>query len=76
MEVVLGMVFLSFKNIDVYFNTEKLIWNNNTVAKRLPITRKVKLINKYKFAKIDLDKNCDFDCIYDCFRSCDTNSFF
>lgn len=56
MEVVLGMLFLTFSNADIQFAEKKLTWRFYITAKVLPTTKQVELINK-KFAKEALDKN-------------------
>ncbi len=57
MEVVLGMLFLTFSNADFQFSAEKLTWSSYTAAEALPTTNWVKLINKREFAKTALDRN-------------------
>lgn len=57
MEVVLRMLFLSFCKANIQFNAEKLTWRLYTFAKTLPTTRRVKLIDKKKFAKTAFNKN-------------------
>ncbi len=65
MEVVLGISFLSFNNINVKFaELEKLTWRSYIAAKALPITNRVKIINKKKFAKAALNKNFETFVIY------------
>lgn len=51
MKVVLGMLFFSPSNANFWFNIGKLIWRFYTVAKALPTTSRVELINKTEFAK-------------------------
>ena len=55
MEVVLGMFFLTFSNADIQFAGKELTWRSYTTAEALPITKRVKLIDKKKFAKAVLD---------------------
>lgn len=57
MEVVLGMLFLSFSKADIQFDAEKLTWRSCTAAEALPTTRRVELIDKKKFAKAALNEN-------------------
>lgn len=58
MEVVLGILFLSFSNINIEFaKLEKLIKKIYTTIKALSITSQVKFVNKRKFIKIALDRN-------------------
>ena len=56
MEVVLEMSFLAINNADTQFDTESFTWKSYSAAKALPTTRRVKLIDKYDFAKAALDE--------------------
>ena len=49
-EVVLEMPFLTLSNADVDFSGRKLRWRTYTTEKALPITRRIKLVDKKKFA--------------------------
>ena len=51
------MPFLTFSNTDIQFAQKKLTWRFYTIAKALPTTKQVEIINKKKFTKIVLDKN-------------------
>lgn len=53
------MSFLSFNNINIQFGTERLIWRLYIIAKALPTTRRVKLIDKMRFARTALNKNSE-----------------
>ena len=57
MEVVLEMSFCTLPDINVQFVEKKLKWKSYTTAKALPITKRVELIDKQKFATTALDKN-------------------
>ncbi len=57
MKLVLEILFLVFSNADFQFAAEKLTWRSYTVAKALPTTSWVKLIDKREFAKAALDEN-------------------
>ena len=46
MEVVLGMLFLTFSNADVQFAELKVTWRIYIIKKALPITCQVKIINR------------------------------
>ena len=59
MEVVLGMLFLTFSNADIQFAEKELTWRSYTAKEVLPTTRKVELINKKEFAKAALDINIE-----------------
>ncbi len=64
-EVVLGMPFLSFSNVDVEFEElGKLIWRSYTTAKALLTISQVKLINKREFAKAALDRRSEIFLVY------------
>lgn len=58
------MHFLAFGNTNVQFRAKKLTQNFNTTNEALPIAWQTKLINKYKFAKITLNKNSDTFVMY------------
>ncbi len=65
MEVVLGILFLSFSNVDIKFaELGKLTWRLYTVTKVLPTTSWVKLIDKKVFAKAVLDENSEIFVVY------------
>ena len=57
MEVVLGMFFLTFNNVDVQFAEKKLTWKIYITKEALPTTRWVKIINQKGFIKAALDEN-------------------
>ena len=59
MEVVLGMLFLSFSNADFQFDAGELTWRSYIVAEALPTARRVELINKHEFAKAALGENSE-----------------
>ena len=51
MEVVLGMLFLTFNNANIQFAEKELTWRSYTTAEALPTTKRVELIDKREFAK-------------------------
>ena len=51
------MLFLTLSNADVQFVEKELTWRSYTIAKALPTTKRVELIDKKEFAKAALDKN-------------------
>lgn len=55
------MLFLSLSNTNVEFakTSRKLTWKSYIVIETLPTTSRVKLIDKKKFAKAVLVKNCE-----------------
>ena len=59
MEIVLGMLFQSFSNVDIQLDTESFTWSSYSAAEALPTTRWVKLIDKHKFAKAALNENSE-----------------
>ena len=59
MEVILGMPFLALSNADIQFAEKELTWRFYTVAEALPTTKRVKLIDKKKFAKAALDEQSE-----------------
>ena len=58
-KVILGMLFLTFSNVDVQFAQGELTWRSYTPAEALPTTKRVELINKKEFAKAALDENSE-----------------
>lgn len=56
MEVVLGMLFLTFISADLRFAKRKLVWRAYNIAKVLSMSQKVDIINKKKFTAMALDK--------------------
>ena len=59
MEVVLGMPFLAFSNVDIQFAEKELIWRSYTAAEALSTTKWVELIDKKEFAKATLDEESE-----------------
>ena len=59
LEVILKMLFLTFSNVDIQFAQEEFTWRPYILAKALPTTKRVKLINKKEFAKVALDENSE-----------------
>ena len=57
MEVVLGIPFLTLLNTGVQFVEKELEWRSYITAEVLPTTKRIKLINKRKFAAAALDEN-------------------
>ena len=51
------MFFIIFNNIDIRFAKKVLIGRSYTIKEALPTIRKIKLIDKQKFAKTVFDKN-------------------
>lgn len=62
--LVLGMLFLTPSNADLQFAEKKLEWRSFTTAEALPITKKVDLIDKRKFAAVALDENAETFVMY------------
>ena len=58
-KIVVGMLFLTFSNVDVQFVEIKLTWRFYTIAKVLPTTKWGELINKKEFAKTVLDEESE-----------------
>ena len=59
MEVVLGMFFLIFSNVDVQFAKKEVTWKTYITKKAFPTTYQVKIINQKKFAEAALDENVE-----------------
>ena len=64
MEVVLGMLFLTFNNANVQFAEKKLTWRTYTTKEALQTTRQVKIIDWKKFAKAAFNKNIKAFVVY------------
>ena len=64
MEVVLGMLFLTFSNANGQFVEKKLTWRSYTTAEALTTTKRVKLINKKGFVEATLDEKSETFVVY------------
>ncbi len=58
------MPFLSPSNADFQFGAREFIWRSYTASEALLTTRRVKLIDKKKFAKAALDENSETFVVY------------
>lgn len=56
-EIVFGIFFLFLSNSNWESDTRKLTWGSYTALEPLLITKKIGVINKYKFVEVTLDKN-------------------
>lgn len=63
-KVVLGILFLFFSNADFEFGIKKRIYRSYTTIEALPTAKKIKIINKYEFVKVILDRNSNNFVIY------------
>lgn len=59
MKMVLGILFLSFSNVDFQFNIEEFTWRFYIAAQVLIITSWVQLIDKKEFVLVALNKNSE-----------------
>lgn len=64
LDLVLTMPFSTLSNRNIQFVDKKSLRRSYIVAKTMPITKLVKLINKKVFAKARLDKNSETFVIY------------
>lgn len=55
MNVILGMPFLTFNNVEVLFTKRELIWQSYSLVEVLIITNQVQIIGQKKFAAIVLN---------------------
>ena len=55
LEVVLGILFLTFSKADIWFAEQELVWRTYTATEALPTTRRVEIINKKEFAAAALN---------------------
>ena len=56
-EVILGMLFLKFRNVNMSFGEKILIWRTYITNKALSITKRVQIIDKKDFVIVVLDVN-------------------
>lgn len=66
-KMVLGMLFLSFTNIDNQIVEKELVWRTYIAIEALPTTRRVKRINKKDFTKAVLYKDVELFVINKCY---------
>lgn len=65
MKVILKIPFLFFNNVDIEFaELRKLTLKSYTTAKTLPITRRIKLIDKKNLTQVALDVNSETLVVY------------
>lgn len=57
MEMILGMLFLSFSNINIQYDFRKYTRKTYMTTKTTFIVRRVELIEKYEFVKAALHEN-------------------
>ena len=58
------MPFLTLGNADMWFAERKLVWRTYSAAEALPITQRVKIIDKQEFATVALNKNNETFVVY------------
>lgn len=63
-EVVLGMYFFSFFDVNIRFVEREITWKRYITAKTLSITQKVKLIGKKKFVTAALDADSEISIVH------------
>ena len=59
MKIVLAILFSTFSNSNVQFVEKELTSKSYTIAKVPSTTKRIKLINKKKFAKVILNRNSE-----------------
>lgn len=64
MDMILGIFFLTFSNVDILLAKQKFTWRSYRPAKALSTTKRVKFIDKKKFAKVILDENSKIFVMY------------
>ena len=64
LEMVLGIFFLTHSRANIRFTERKFVWRTYTAAEALPITKKVEIINKKKFAVVVLNANNEIFVMY------------
>ena len=63
-EIFLGMPFLTLSNPNVQFVKKEFTWKFFIIAKTLPTTKWVELINKKEFAKVAFDEKSKILVVY------------
>lgn len=58
------MLFLIISNANIWFAKKKLEWRRYFIAKVLPTTQRVKLIDKKEFVVVALDNNTKTFIVY------------
>lgn len=64
MEIIFGILFSTLSKVKIDFADKELIWKTYTIAKALPIIKKVWIINSKKFAKTVLDLKQEAFAVY------------
>lgn len=57
MEMILGIFFFFFSNVNIYFSTKEFIWGVYTITETMPIFKRIELNDKHNFVKIVLNEN-------------------
>lgn len=63
-KVMLKALFLALSKVNISFLAWQLTWKSYIVAKALPTTKQIELIDKKEFAKAVLDENSETFVIY------------
>ena len=63
-KMILRIFFLILNNVNILFIKRKFTWKSYTIAKALPTTKQVEIINKKTFTKMALDKNIEAFVVY------------
>ena len=64
LEVVLGMLFLTFSKANIRFVERELVWRTYTAAEVLPTTRRVEIIDKSEFVATELNADDETFVVY------------
>ena len=64
LEVVLGMLFLTFSKANIRFAEQKLVWKTYIAAEALPTNRRVEIIDKREFAVVALNADNKIFVVY------------
>lgn len=64
MEIILGMLFLTFSNIDIQFAKKELVWKTYFATEVLLTTKRMKPIDRKNFAKAILNMDVKAFIVY------------
>ena len=64
MEIVLGMLFFTFSNADIWFAERELVWRTYSAAKALATIQRVVIIDKKEFMAAALNEEDETFVVY------------
>ena len=72
-KVILGMPFLTFSNVDIWFAERELVWRTYSATEALPTSQRVEIIDKKEFATAALNEEEETFVLYMAALSVDSN---